>query len=92
MDPLNATIEEFAAEGYTHVSCHCPRYRVTRTRPMSWLPKNLDGAHAQCTSSPASVRLSPFQCQPAAEVLSIRPCTHKTRSHRRMQASLTKAR
>jgi hypothetical protein len=25
MDPLHATIEEFAAEGYTHVSCHCPR-------------------------------------------------------------------
>jgi hypothetical protein len=22
MDPLHAIIEEFAAEGYTHVSCH----------------------------------------------------------------------
>jgi hypothetical protein len=39
MDTLHATIEEFAAEGYTHVSCHCPRCRVTRIRPMSWLPK-----------------------------------------------------
>jgi hypothetical protein len=39
MDPLHATLEEFAAEGYTHVSCHCPRCRVTRMRPMSWLPK-----------------------------------------------------
>jgi hypothetical protein len=39
MDPLHATIEEFAAEGYTHVSCHCPRCRMTRMRPMGWLPK-----------------------------------------------------
>jgi hypothetical protein len=39
MDPLHANIEEFAAEGYTHVSCHCPRCRMTRMQPMSWLPK-----------------------------------------------------
>jgi len=26
-DPLHATIEEFAAEGYTHIACHCPRCR-----------------------------------------------------------------
>ena len=39
MDPLHATIEEFAAEGYTHVECFCPRCRVIRLRPMSWLPK-----------------------------------------------------
>jgi hypothetical protein len=38
-DALHATIEEFAAEGYTHISCHCPRCRMTRVRPMSWLPK-----------------------------------------------------
>jgi phage FluMu protein Com len=38
-EPLHLTLEEFAAEGYTHVSCHCPRCRVTRIRPMSWLPK-----------------------------------------------------
>jgi phage FluMu protein Com len=30
MDPLHATIEEFAADGYTHVECHCPRCRMTR--------------------------------------------------------------
>jgi len=24
MDPLHATIEEFAADGYTHVECYCP--------------------------------------------------------------------
>jgi hypothetical protein len=39
MDPLNATLEEFGAEDYTHVSCHWPRCRMTRMRPKSWLPK-----------------------------------------------------
>ena len=39
MDPLHATIEEFAAEGYTHIECFCPRCRMIRLRPMSWLPK-----------------------------------------------------
>jgi hypothetical protein len=39
VDPLHATIEEFAAEGYTHIECSCPRCRVIRLRPMSWLPK-----------------------------------------------------
>src|SRR5512143_3220767 len=39
MDLLHATIEEFAAEGYTHVECFCPRCRMIRLRPMSWLPK-----------------------------------------------------
>jgi hypothetical protein len=38
-DQLHATIEEFAAEGYTHVECFCPRCRVTQVRTMSWLPK-----------------------------------------------------
>ena len=37
-DPLRATIEEFAADGYTHVECFCPRCRRIRLRPMSWLP------------------------------------------------------
>jgi hypothetical protein len=32
MDPLHATIEEFAAEGFTHIECHCPRCRVFRLR------------------------------------------------------------
>ena len=39
MDPLHATIEEFAADGYTHVECFCPRCRMTRLRPISWLPR-----------------------------------------------------
>jgi hypothetical protein len=42
-------VEEFAAEGYTHVSCHCPRCRVTRMRAMSLASQNLDGAHSRCT-------------------------------------------
>jgi len=37
--PLHATIEEFAAEGYTHVECFCPRCRIIRMRPMGWLPR-----------------------------------------------------
>ena len=37
MDPLHATIEEFAANGFTHVECYCPRCRVIRLRPISWL-------------------------------------------------------
>ena len=39
MDPLHATIEEFAADGFTHVECYCPHCRRIRLRPMSWLPK-----------------------------------------------------
>jgi hypothetical protein len=39
MDTLRATIDEFATEGYTHIACHCPRCRVTRMRPISWLPR-----------------------------------------------------
>jgi hypothetical protein len=35
MDPLHATRDEFVAEGFTHVECHCPRCRVTRLRPIS---------------------------------------------------------
>ena len=39
MDPSHATIEEFVADGYTHVECFCPRCRMTRLRPISWLPR-----------------------------------------------------
>src|SRR5262245_54081708 len=39
MDSLHATIEEFAAEGYTHIECHCPRCRAIRPAQLSaWLP------------------------------------------------------
>jgi hypothetical protein len=36
---LQTTIEEFAAEGFTHVACYCPRCRMMRLRPISWLPR-----------------------------------------------------
>ncbi len=54
MDPLHATIEEFAAEGYTHVECSCPHCRKIRLRPMSWLPRismGLTIARAQSSST-----------------------------------------
>jgi hypothetical protein len=43
MDPLHATLEELVAEGYTNVSCQCLRCRMTRVRPMTWLPKSSMG-------------------------------------------------
>ena len=33
MDPLHATIEEFTAEGYTHVGCFCPPATFCEHRP-----------------------------------------------------------
>jgi hypothetical protein len=39
MDPLHATIEDFAAEGYTHVEANCPHCRVIRLRPIDGFPK-----------------------------------------------------
>src|SRR5262245_21010136 len=39
IDPLNATVDEFVAEGFTHIQCYCPRCRTTRLRPISWLPR-----------------------------------------------------
>src|SRR5512143_602691 len=32
MTPLHATIEEFAAEGYTHIEANCPRCHVIRLK------------------------------------------------------------
>jgi hypothetical protein len=58
MDPLRATIEEFAAEGYTHIACSCPRCRVIRLRPMSWLPKISMGL----TLAALSARLRCAEC------------------------------
>ena len=37
--PLHATIEEFAAEGYTHLEANCPRCRKISLRPIDQLPK-----------------------------------------------------
>jgi hypothetical protein len=38
-DPLHATIEEFAAEGFTYVKANYPRCRVIRLRPVDQLPR-----------------------------------------------------
>jgi hypothetical protein len=55
-DPLNATLEEFAAAGFTHVECFCPRCRMTRLRPFSWLPRISIGPHHRAAFSEASLR------------------------------------
>ena len=61
MDPLHATIEEFAAEGYTYVEDNCPRCRVIRLRAMSDLPRismglTLDALARRLRCSSAEVR------------------------------------
>jgi hypothetical protein len=58
MEPLHATIKEFAAEGYTPIECFCRRCRVIRLRPMSWLPKISMGL----TLAQLSVRLRCAEC------------------------------
>jgi hypothetical protein len=60
MDLLHATIEEFIAEGYTHIECYCPRCRATRLRPISWLPRISMGL----TLAQLSVRLRCAECGP----------------------------
>ena len=67
MDPLHTTIEEFAAEGYTHVECYCPRCRMTRLRPISWLPSISMGL----TIAQLSVRLRCAEC--GGQLHSVKP-------------------
>jgi hypothetical protein len=67
MDPLHATIEEFATDGHTHVECHCPRCRVIRLRPISWLPRISLGL----TLAQLSARLRCAECGGA--VHSVKP-------------------
>jgi phage FluMu protein Com len=74
MDPLHATIEEFAAEGYTHIECFCPRCRVIRLRPMSWLPKISMGL----TLDALSRRLRCAEC--GGPLQSVKPGGKPTRS------------
>jgi hypothetical protein len=66
-DPLHATIEEFAGEGYTHISCHCPQCRMTRMRPMRWLPRISMGL----TVAQLSERLRCAEC--GGPLLSVKP-------------------
>ena len=58
MDPLHATFEEFAADGFTQIECHCPRCRVTRLRSISWLPRISMGL----TIAQLSARLRCAEC------------------------------
>ena len=67
MNPLEATIEEFEAEGFTHIECHCPRCRVTRLRPIGWLPRISLGL----TIAQLSERLRCFEC--GGPVQSVKP-------------------
>ena len=67
MDPLHATIEEFAADGFTHVQCYCPRCRVTRLRPISWLPRISMGL----TIAQLSARLRCAEC--GGQLHSVKP-------------------
>ena len=39
MNSLHAAIEEFHAEGCTHLEANCPRCRFIRLRPIDQLPK-----------------------------------------------------
>jgi hypothetical protein len=67
MDPLHATIEEFAADGYTHVQGYCPRRRVIRLRPISYLPRISMGI----TIAQLSARLRCLEC--GGPVHSVKP-------------------
>src|SRR5262247_3794556 len=88
MDPLHATIEEFAADGYTHIECYCPRCRMIRLRPISYLPRISLGltiaqlsARLRCFESGGPVHsVKPWRVDdvigkpPGAESLRDRPC------------------
>ena len=52
MDPLHATIEELAADGFTHIEANRPRGRVIRLRTID---RNLDGAYARCVGAPVAM-------------------------------------
>jgi hypothetical protein len=67
MDPLHATIEEFAADGFTDIECHCPRCRVTRLRPINWLPRISMGL----TIAQLSERLRCAEC--GGQLQSVKP-------------------
>lgn len=67
MDARKATVEEFAAEGYTHLEYFRPRCRVTGLRPIQWLPKISMGL----TLAQLSVRLRCVKC--GGSLQSLRP-------------------
>jgi hypothetical protein len=54
MDSLHATIEEFAAEGFTHVECYCPRCSMQAKADQLASP-NLDGTYHRASFSAAAL-------------------------------------
>jgi hypothetical protein len=56
--PSTCTIEEFAAEGYTHIQCFCPRCRNIKMRPITQLPRITLGL----TIAQLSARLRCAEC------------------------------
>ena len=75
---IAATIEEFAAEGFTHVECYCPRCRMIRLRPISWLPRISMGL----TIAQLSARLRCAECGGLATPPHPRPlAVGKSRRH-----------
>jgi hypothetical protein len=65
MDPLRATIEEFAAEGYTHIESSCPRCRVIRLRPIEWLPRISMGLTIAQLSERLRAPIAAASCTPS---------------------------
>jgi hypothetical protein len=85
MDPLHATIEEVAADGYTHVQCFCPRCRVIRLSPISWLPRISLGL----TIAQLSARLRCAEC--GGPLHSVKPWRGRRNRHA-VEAGVTKLR
>jgi hypothetical protein len=44
-DPSHATIEEFAADGYTHVQCYCPAMPMNDASPNGEEAPMVTGGH-----------------------------------------------
>ena len=55
MDPLHATIEEFAADGYTHVECYLPSMPRDEAEADQLAPSHLDGPHHRTAIRAASL-------------------------------------
>ena len=49
MNPLHATLEEFAADGYTHVECFCPAMPHDEVEADKLASPHLDGPYHQST-------------------------------------------
>lgn len=55
MNSLHSTIEEFAADGYTHVQCYCQGCRAIRLRPNQLPSSNFNGAYHRPAFSKAAL-------------------------------------